>query len=338
MLIIFGILFITETIFLIGPTTGIAGIFRGPFYYYLIAPFYWLSRGDPVWPANFLSFTTVLAIGVLFFLGTKARRNRLGFFAALISGLSFSLIFSSRWLSNPTPMFLLSALLILCMFLVAEGKRWYWAGIALISGLSLFHFGSSGEFFYFPAIAVFALWQRKNFPTIKILAVSIILFLFTASPLVLFDFRNGHILWNNIKEFLFNKGSFKSGFWQVASERIDFYRSTFTSEIFPNLNARTNILLGAVGVSFVLFLPKFLKNKNIRIIILVLLSPIIGLLFFQGNEGNIYGYYLTGYYLIFILLFAIVMGELWQSIPGKVLIFIFLTMFMYENFPLLGRG
>ena len=27
-------------LFLIGPTTGLAGVFRGPFYYYLIAPFY----------------------------------------------------------------------------------------------------------------------------------------------------------------------------------------------------------------------------------------------------------------------------------------------------------
>ncbi|MBI4157851.1 hypothetical protein HY502_03320, partial [Candidatus Woesebacteria bacterium] len=37
-------------LFLIGPTTGIAGIFRGPFYYYLIAPFYLLGGGDPVYP------------------------------------------------------------------------------------------------------------------------------------------------------------------------------------------------------------------------------------------------------------------------------------------------
>jgi hypothetical protein len=32
--------------FLIGPTTGIAGIFRGPFYYYLITPAYFLGNGS----------------------------------------------------------------------------------------------------------------------------------------------------------------------------------------------------------------------------------------------------------------------------------------------------
>ncbi len=42
--------------FLIGPTTGLAGVFLGPFYYYLIAPFYFLGKGDPAYPAVFLAF------------------------------------------------------------------------------------------------------------------------------------------------------------------------------------------------------------------------------------------------------------------------------------------
>src|SRR3972149_5464469 len=48
--------------FLLGPTTGIAGIFRGPFYYYLIAPFYLLGGGDPVYPAVLLAGVSNLAI------------------------------------------------------------------------------------------------------------------------------------------------------------------------------------------------------------------------------------------------------------------------------------
>jgi len=52
--------------FLIGPTTGIEGVFRGPFYYYLITPFYWLGNGNPVWPSVFLSLTTVFASFLLY--------------------------------------------------------------------------------------------------------------------------------------------------------------------------------------------------------------------------------------------------------------------------------
>src|SRR5260221_14327399 len=49
--------------FLIGPTTGLAGIFRGPYYYYLLVPFYWLGGGNSVISAIFLALTTVIAIG-----------------------------------------------------------------------------------------------------------------------------------------------------------------------------------------------------------------------------------------------------------------------------------
>src|SRR3989344_5356863 len=115
--------------FLIGPTTGIAGIFRGPFYYYLIAPFYLLGRGSPLWPSVFLSFTTVLATLVAYCLGFKIQGRMTGLIAAVISAFSFNVIMAARWLSNPTPMLLLSLLLVWLMILVTEGKKYAWAGI-----------------------------------------------------------------------------------------------------------------------------------------------------------------------------------------------------------------
>jgi len=55
-------------------------------------------------------------------------------------------------------------------------------------------------------------------------------------------------------------------------------------------------------------------------------------MFFQGNFGNIYDYYLTGYYLIFILLFSIILGKMWNSVPGKVFVIYFLYVFINLNY------
>src|SRR5258706_3613130 len=55
--------------FLIGPITGLKGIFLGPFFYYLIAPFYLLGGGNPAYPAVFVSFLSVCALAVLYYLG-----------------------------------------------------------------------------------------------------------------------------------------------------------------------------------------------------------------------------------------------------------------------------
>lgn len=148
--------------FLIGPTTGIAGVFRGPFYYYLIAPFYLIGNGNPIYPSIFLVLTSVVAIALLYPLGTKILNYETGIFAVILAAFSYRIVMASRWLSNPTPMLLLSVILLCAMFKVLDGKKWAWPIITFTAGLSLFHFGSAGEVFYFPAILIFAIWQQDR--------------------------------------------------------------------------------------------------------------------------------------------------------------------------------
>ena len=322
--------------FLLGPTTGIAGIFRGPFYYYLVTPLYLLSQGDPVFPANFLGASTVVAIILMYAFAAAVFDRKTGLIASFIASFSFYLIFASRWLSNPTPMFLLSISLVWALYGVIKGYRWAWVLVSFIAGTSLFHFGSSGEFFYFPAIAMIALWQRKHFPTFIILVISIVVFLLTALPLILFDWRHDGILHKNIGGFLGGEDTFKTNFWDVLRARFEFYYSTAWSKLYPGLTPVREALVALVGISFVMLLPRLWKNDGFKLLIILLLSPIFGLLFFQGNFGNIYDYYLTGYYLIFILVFSIVLREVWRFLPGKFIVGAFLIVFMLSNTELIS--
>lgn len=322
-------------LFLIGPTTGIEGIFRGPFYYYLIAPFYLLGGGNPVWPSVFLSLTTVAAIVFVYLLGAKIVDRTTGIIAAIIATFSFNLVIASRWLSNPTPMLLLSVVLAWAMTKVTEGKKWGWPIIALVSGLSLFHFGSSGEIFYFPSLLIFAIWQKNNWPDKKNFLLSIILFGLTALPLILFDLKHDGILRSNINDFLVKEKSFGSPTWRFIDDKIKFYYDVFTNKVFNARHSQEKILLGTVTFFFSFYLSRMLQSKGVKILLLLFASPIVGLIFFQGNFGNIYDYYLTGYYLIFILLVAITLGFLWKSKLGKFFVLYFLYLFLVSNFDLL---
>ncbi len=334
-LVIWDFLFGSHKPFLIGPTTGIAGIFRGPYYYYLIAPFYLLSRGDPVLPSIFLSLTSMVAVVFVYYLGFKAVDRTAGLIASIIASFSFYMVMASRWLSNPTPMLLLSVLLVFGMLKVTEGKKWGWPLIAFVSGLSLFNFGSAGEVFYFPAIFIFFVWQWKNRPNRKMLIWSIALFVLTFAPMVLFDLKHDGILRNNIGKFLFGERSFGTPTWRFIWEKLYFYYDVFTNKIFDGRYGLEKILFFVIGSGFFYYLHKLIKNNVVRILLLLFVSVCLGLIFFQGNFGNIYDYYLTGYYLIFILLFSFSLAMFWKNPLGKIFVIYFIYLFLNSNVHIL---
>src|SRR3990172_6870138 len=72
--------------FLVGPTTGIEGIFLGPFYYYLITPFYWLGQGDPAYPALALGVITTAAVYMIYRIGRDFFSPAVGLLAAFLYG------------------------------------------------------------------------------------------------------------------------------------------------------------------------------------------------------------------------------------------------------------
>lgn len=323
--------------FLIGPTTGIEGIFRGPWYYWLITPFYWLGHGNPVYPSVFLSLTTVIALFFAYKIAEKIGGKISGLLTVFIGGFSYTIVMASRWLSNPTPMFLISMVFLYSFFMILDGKKWAWVITGLFAGLAM-QFGSATEIFYFPALLIFIFWQRKNLPNRKIILLSIIALLITIIPQIIFDFKHDHILSNNIYKFIFSENSFKLSFWEIIKVRIPFYYSMFSLKLFPNSSELSKIFISIFAILLIVQRKILFKNKNFLIVLIFLTSPLIGMLFFQGNEGNVYDYYFTGYYLIFIVLFAIVYGTFWKHILGKILIISFVLLFAKENLSLINKN
>lgn len=320
--------------FLIGPTTGIEGIFRGAWYYWLIAPFYLLGGGNPVWPAVFLGLTSVLAIAILYHLAVKIAGRWAGFLAATIASFSYFLVLASRWLSNPTPMLLISMLLVFFMFLVIEGKRWAWLGIAFMLGMAM-QFGSAAEVFYFPAILVFSFWQRKNLPGKTIFLLALFLLFVSFVPQIVFDIKNNGVLRTAISRFLIEDQSFRVSFWEILKSRTQLYWQVAWYKIYPVDAGPWTPTALVVILSALLNFKNLIKNKYFVPVFILFLSPLTGMLFFQGNKGNVYDYYFTGYYLVFVLVFSVLLMMLAQRTKGLVIVAVFLFLFLQQNLPLL---
>ena len=316
--------------FLIGPVTGLAGIFLGPFYYYLIAPFYLISGGNPVLPAVFLAFLATIAIYFLYLLGKELQDRITGLIAAVIAGFSYHIVPASRWLSNPTPILLSSVLLLLSMWKIVKGesKKW-WIAITLIIGVSL-HFEAASAVFYLPMILVFAIWQKKNLPDKKVFLVSSTVFVGTLLPQILFNFRHGNILFENFTRMFVEDESFKLSFWQVLSTRMSYFWAVFYSKILPGL--KTWVLAISAIVLGISIKRKKEFNKNALILLIIFLGvPMLGFIFFQGNFGNIYDYYMTGYYLPIILLFSMGLAKLLKTNLGRTIVLVFFVFFFARN-------
>lgn len=316
--------------FLIGPTTGIEGVFRGPWYYWLITPFYWLGKGNPLWPSVFLILTSVFAIFVLYKVGKDLGGEKAGLLSAFIASVSVYIIGVSRWLSNPTPMLLIGISLIWVVFKFLEKKVWALPLIGFLTGMAL-QFGSATEYFYIPALLIILVWKRKLLPNFKIIFLSIVLFGISFIPQILFELRHPGVLTGPVISFLLHGKSSDLSFIKLISSHLQFFYNLIALKFWENANLIFApffvIILGFVVAKW----KKFKKDDKFIIVSIFGITPFLGMLFFRGNSGNIYDYYFTGYYLVLILLFSLVLIKISETRLGKYAFAAFLVFFIYQN-------
>ena len=352
-------------LFLIGPVTGLAGIFLGPFYYYLIASIYLIGGGDPVVVSIFLAALSVVALYFLYKLGAEMHSRTAGLIGAVIGGFSYYIIYNSRWLSNPNPMFLLSMLFLYSLWrIITDRNKKWWIIASFLVGVSL-HFESASAFFYIFIFGIFTIWRffslsfwgvpkkvegrlqnlRNNphfvFQQIgtnrKFILLTFFAFFVTLIPQILFNFRHENILLDNfIKLFTHEKAFSKPLTVFILETRIDYFWNVFMNKIYIGWN-REAIIFSSLVLGALIVGRKNLRKAVTGLFMIFLLTPMIGYILFQGNFGNIYDYYMIGYFLPFILLYAIGLAELSKTFIGKIaLIWFFIIYFRVNMVPIQG--
>ena len=90
-----------RNLMLVGPQTEFFGLRHGVLFYYLLAPAYFFSQGDPNLPALTMiawNLTVLIPLTLLAFSWRKNKRDALLVFA--LAAVSYQLIEYSRWISN----------------------------------------------------------------------------------------------------------------------------------------------------------------------------------------------------------------------------------------------
>lgn len=323
---------------LIGP--GVAGsdsFFLGPLWYYLLLPFYFLFKLNPIGASVFGGLIGVVTTVVIFFLTKKM----FGLKVSVITGIVWS-TFASRVVWNPILIPLISIALLYISIKISEGRKKFIPWTLLLFGLSLqIHFQAVA--YLVPLLlSIYFCFKKIKFVFLKELVIGIFLFVVTFIPLLVFDLRHRFI---NTIAFLkfFGLTNQTDNFIQLniignlASSFLKFLN--FISGQFPELSFNSPLYLGLIiflvsAISIAYY--KIPKPSKILILSFII-SPFILFSLYRGVLSEYYFVLTWVPVIIGLVFFFIRISE--RSILGKcIVIFLIVSFFAFQFIDLLHEN
>jgi len=291
--------------FLVGPETPIEGIYRGPLYYYLVAPFYWIGKGSPVFVTAFLSWLSVGAILLIYCLASDIYNRKVGLLAAFFYGISYELVIFSRELSNQNASQIFFLLAIYFLFKAIKGNRNNLICASFVFGLAL-QFEYISIIFFLLTIIWAIIRDKRKFFIPNLLILTFLVFFITLVPQIIFDLRYRGILLTSFGKFFaaeranFNLNIFDFSF---VSKRIIDYYEVFFKNLFPADKTLKLFSLGVFLYSLFFYRQKIFSHGG-RLMLASLVIPLFCSLFYRGFHGYIWKNYFFSLTPSFIVLFS----------------------------------
>lgn len=310
------------------PLTGMrakqdSGVSIGPFYYYFVAGFYYLTDLDPIASPIVATVTSAIAFIVLLYCSWKLFNKWVGLIAVTIVSFSYYLINFDRvqWPVGFIPS--LGIAIFLSLFMINKKKYLYIPILLTLLGFSLhIHFTS---IFYFILVFLFLPFIPRTKTAIKYFALSVPLFLVWIIPFLITSFQSSSNM--GIVSFFVenNVGLHLRRIIQVAE--IAFSENAFILG---------NFLPAIFGIVVLpIFLLTYFKNikKNIPLVYLLVTWTVVPWGFLSMFRGELTPYYFSMNRFISIAILAYIIYSFIRirpkfTIPLASFIFVF---FLFNN-------
>ncbi len=333
----------------IGPVTSIGNMYLGPFYYYFMLPFLWLSYPSPVGPAFGVALVNIVTISLMYFLGKKMVGTRAAIWATFFFAFSQLAIFYARFSWNPNLSATFTLLTLFFAFQACQKSSKFWLWTAIAAGLLLqLHYVNLIIVASVGLLWLWQLWQHRRqkqwfiqekFWFYSFLALGI--FLLTFTPLVLFDWKHG---WRNVSA-AFNifgqegfgsevKQSFLISFLARIQEIPGRCAHLFATLLVPQLNyywLRVGLGL-AVFVGFLLFTFFRRRSKFALGFGLLACTAVISVLALAFYRHSVFDHYLLFALPIVFLIYGSLLASLTRWRPVFYLSLFFIPLFLWGNY------
>jgi len=288
---------------LIGPTTGLPGLFYGPWWYYFLVPAFFLGEGNPQAIALFMSFIGLGTMLVVYLLGKYVKDDILGIFFSGLVGFSAVPIFLSIQIWNPNMAQLFISLVLLTVVNIKKRllSMWEYFSLGLLLGLTIDSEVVFGLLFLSGIIVASVFLLRKRIQK-KGMLYSLLGILVIFSPRILFEIRHRFVMTTHIFQMLGNGSDGGSlSLPTLLSQRIWFFWDTWNWS-FGHIVPLSIVALCAVFV----YVSLTIKNKEqtlsaflSQFLLIVSIVFFVGLLFFKHD---IFSHYVVALPVYFLLL------------------------------------
>jgi len=296
---------------LIGPTTGLAGLFHGPLWYYLLAFLSVLGRGDPkiVLAGIILLF---LVFEVIFFWAIKKYYGFLPAFL-LITIISLSPFYSglNGQLWSPNMVLVSSIIMAIAVVGIINGKKWYpLLGLAL--GFNIQFEAAGGVFLLIATILTLLLINPFKTKIMDYLAM-LSTFFITLMPQLLFELKYGFLMTKHAIGYMgTSRGDFIAEHGIKSIEyKTGLIIDNFSKIFFSNLNFSLILFLASfVLFSKLLFLKKGLDEKNLKLLTHCFSTIVIFWVILNFYFDVVWTHFIDGLTIFLILAFVVLLHNL----------------------------
>lgn len=324
---------------LLGPITSVGSMYMGPIYYYLMAPFLWVWRFDPVGPSVMVALFSIVTILLIYLFGNEFFNKKVGLLAAFFYSISPLTIIYGRasWNPNIVPFFSLLLMYSLCKVIVSKKYKWiFMVGFSLGFVLQLHYV----TILFIPVIFFCLALERFAIPFQYYLRL-VIGWAISYSPFLLFEIRHQFVNLRAVWRFLLTGNSKPiSAYLAGIVHTVNDVSVRLFWRLIVIENAEFTKLFVIILIFFIIYYWRVMKKDKLRsrTLKIVLIWLGIGILSFGLYQGAIYDYYFGSLFPIPFILTGMLLDKVWSlSLFRKTLflsIFGCLVFFNLKNSPL----
>jgi 4-amino-4-deoxy-L-arabinose transferase-like glycosyltransferase len=297
---------------ILGPPASTPGLYHGVFYYYLLAPAYWIGGGSPIVAAYWIALLNSLTVFIIYYLAfTLTKKKSVAIVSTFYFALSFEASQYAVWLSNPTLGVWTVPLVYLGLWSWIKEKK-AWAPIVTGIGLGL---SIQAEIFllYHAVPLILWLWVSRKKINLTELSKFIATLVISLSTMFLVEIKFGFQSIKGIVNLLSSQDTIvrSRGFGDYIILFLNQMGKMFSLSLFP-LNIGYGGFLGLFIILYVLYIWKQ-KKKNILSAEIFLLSYVFSHLTVVSVGGVSTPFLMVGIGSGTVILASVVLAELWKK-------------------------